>query len=290
MKLFSLNKKKYATLTIKENIDKREPENETDKKIKITGLWEKCPKCNEIVYKKDIEQNLKRCPQCDYYFSMRASERINLLIDEDSFQEMDRDLLSENPLDFPGYSEKYNASVDKTGLLEGVISGVGDIFGIKVSIAVMEFDFLGGSMGSVVGEKITRAIERGIALRLPVIIVSTSGGARMHEGILSLMQMAKTSAALEKLREAGLPFISIPVNPTTGGVTASFAMLGDIIISEPEALIGFAGQRVIEQTIKQKLPKGFQRSEFLQEYGMVDVIVKREEMKRVVYKILDNII
>ncbi|MGL6023503.1 MAG: acetyl-CoA carboxylase, carboxyltransferase subunit beta, partial [Cetobacterium sp.] len=283
MKFFSLNKKKYATLTVKEtksdNIIVEEKEEKIIKKTKITGLWEKCPECQEIVYKNDIEQNLQKCPHCDYYFSMSAKERITLLIDENTFEEMDINLISENPLDFPGYKEKYDAAVEKTGLLEGVVSGVGNIFGIKLSIAVMDFDFLGGSMGSVVGEKITRAIEKGIELKIPVVIVSSSGGARMHEGILSLMQMAKTSAALERLRSKGLPFISIPVNPTTGGVTASFAMLGDVIMTEPDALIGFAGQRVIEQTIKQKLPAGFQRSEFLQECGMVDVITKREDMK-----------
>nr|WP_307775045.1 acetyl-CoA carboxylase, carboxyltransferase subunit beta [uncultured Cetobacterium sp.] len=291
MKFFSLNKKKYATLTVKENKVKTEKNEESViKKTKITGLWEKCPECSEIIYKNDIEQNLQKCPHCDYYFAMSARERVDLLIDEDTFQEMDREFLSKNPLDFPGYSEKYEKAKEKTGLLEGVVAGVGDIFGIKVSIAVMDFDFLGGSMGSVVGEKITRAIERGILFKMPVVIVSSSGGARMHEGILSLMQMAKTSAALEKLREAGQMFISIPVNPTTGGVTASFAMLGDIIMTEPDALIGFAGQRVIEQTIKQKLPPGFQRSEFLLECGMVDLITKREDMKKTLHKILDNIV
>lgn len=290
MRFFSLNKKKYATLTVKDNNKIDNIEKKAEKKVKISGLWEKCPKCNEIIYKKDIENNLKKCPNCDYYFSMKAVERIELLIDKGSFEEKDKNLLSENPLEFPNYSEKYENAVKKTGMNEAVISGVGTIFGLKVSIAVMEFEFLGGSMGSVVGEKITRAIERGIEMRIPVVVVSTSGGARMHEGVLSLMQMAKTSGALERLRKSKLPFISIPVNPTTGGVTASFAMLGDIIITEPDALIGFAGQRVIEQTIKQKLPKGFQRSEFLQEYGMIDVIVKREEMKQTLFNILDNIV
>lgn len=291
MKFFSLNKKKYATLTIKENKPKNEAADETViKKTKITGLWEKCPNCHEIIYKNDIENNLQKCPHCDYYFAMNAQERVDLLIDEDTFQEMDKNLSSENPLEFPGYEGKYEKAVEKTGMKEGVIAGIGDIFGIKVSLAVMDFDFLGGSMGSVVGEKITRAIERGIKFKLPVVVVCSSGGARMHEGILSLMQMAKTSAALERLREAGQMFISVPVNPTTGGVTASFAMLGDIIITEPDALIGFAGQRVIEQTIKQKLPPGFQRSEFLKECGMIDVITKREDMKSTIHKILDNVI
>lgn len=295
MRFFSLNKKKYATLTVKEenldeNINNNSEKKEIIKKTKIEGLWEKCPECQEILYKNDIEQNLQRCPYCEYYFSMSAKERIALLIDEDTFQEMDIKIESKNPLEFPGYTQKYKKAVEKTGLSEGVISGIGDINGIKVSIAVMDFDFLGGSMGAGVGEKITRTIERGIKFKLPVIIVSSSGGARMHEGILSLMQMAKTSAALEKLKKAGQPYISIPVNPTTGGVTASFAMLGDIIMTEPNALIGFAGQRVIEQTIKQKLPKGFQRSEFLLKYGMIDLITKREDMKLTIHKILDDII
>ena len=188
------------------------------------------------------------------------------------------------------YEEKLIRAKEKSGLSSELISGIGEVNGIKVSIAVMEFDFMGGSMGSVVGEKITRAIERGLEKNIPVIVVSTSGGARMHEGILSLMQMAKTSAALDKLRNKGLPFVSIPVNPTTGGVTASFAMLGDVILTEPKVLIGFAGPRVIEQTIRQKLPEGFQMSEFLLEHGMVDIIAKREDLKDTLAKILGNLI
>ncbi|MCJ8343092.1 MAG: acetyl-CoA carboxylase, carboxyltransferase subunit beta [Cetobacterium sp.] len=290
MNFFSLNKKKYATLTVKTQNEVPVEEQSVIKKTKITGLWEKCPNCQEIVYKNDIENNLQKCPYCDYYFSMSAKERIELLIDENTFEEKDENLTSCDPLEFPGYAEKYTRAKEKTKMLEGVVSGIGKINGILVSIAAMDFDFLGGSMGSVVGEKITRAIERGIEMSIPVIVVSTSGGARMHEGILSLMQMAKTSAALERLRGAGQMFISIPVNPTTGGVTASFAMLGDLIITEPNALIGFAGQRVIEQTIKQKLPEGFQRSEFLLKHGMIDVICKREDMKETLYKVLDNIV
>ena len=203
---------------------------------------------------------------------------------------MDADLTSEDFLEFEGYEEKLKSAKEKTELNEGVVSGIGNIEGIKVSIAVMDFNFLGGSMGSVVGEKITRAIERGITEKIPVIVVSSSGGARMYEGIVSLMQMAKTSAAVERLKASGQPFISIPVNPTTGGVTASFAMLGDIIISEPNALIGFAGKRVMEETIEQKLPKGFQSSEFLLKHGMIDLITKREDMKATLVKILRNIV
>lgn len=292
MKFFSLKKKKYATLTLKEN---EEPQVFIEKEKEKSGitevvseLWEKCPGCSEIIIKKDIGRNLYKCPNCDYYYKMSARERINLLIDGGSFEEMDADLTSEDFLNFEGYEEKLQSAKEKTELNEGVVSGIGNMEGIKVSIAVMDFAFLGGSMGSVVGEKITRTIERGITENIPVIIVSSSGGARMYEGIVSLMQMAKTSAAIERLRAAGQIFISIPVNPTTGGVTASFAMLGDIIMTEPKALIGFAGKRVIEETIKQKLPKEFQTSEFLLEHGMVDIIVKREDMKSEIVKILKN--
>lgn len=282
MGIFSKSKKKYATLSVEKSLKKRETTG--------SGLWEKCPSCHEILYKKDIKDNMRKCTNCDHHFSMTASERITLLIDEDTFVEKDGDLRSVNPLDFPEYKEKYERTSERLNMNEGAISGLGTMNGIKVSIAVMDFNFLGGSMGSVVGEKITRAIERGIEEKCPVVVVATSGGARMHEGILSLMQMAKTSAALERLRRAGYPFISVPVNPTTGGVTASFAMLGDVIITEPKALIGFAGPRVIEQTIKQKLPEGFQKSEFLLESGMIDVISKREDLKDKISLILSNLI
>ena len=253
-KNFSLNnRKKYVTLTIenKENV-KQDENKHIDNNP--TGLWTKCPSCQEILYKEDIESNLKKCPKCDHYFEMTARERIALLIDEGTFVEEDANLFSQNPLNFPQYEEKNKKAQQDCNMNEGVISGTGNINGIRVSIAAMDFKFMGGSMGSVVGEKITRAMERGLKERIPVIVVSMSGGARMHEGLFSLMQMAKTSAAAEKLRAAGVPYIAVPVNPTTGGVTASFAMLGDIIVSEPKAMIGFAGRRVIEQTIKQKLP------------------------------------
>ena len=291
-KNFSLNKsrKKYVTLTIESNEDEVKQNTEQQIDHKPTGLWVKCPKCQEILYKVDIENNLKKCSHCDYYFEMTARERIELLIDEGTFVEEDAELESVNPLDFPGYPEKNKKARNECDMREGVISGTGNLKGIKVSIAAMDFKFMGGSMGSVVGEKITRALERGLEEKIPVIVVATSGGARMHEGILSLMQMAKTSAAAEKLRQAGVPFIAVPVNPTTGGVTASFAMLGDIIVSEPKATIGFAGKRVIEQTIKQKLPEEFQTSEFLQKSGMVDVITKREDMKETLYTILSNLV
>ncbi|MCS5421515.1 MULTISPECIES: acetyl-CoA carboxylase, carboxyltransferase subunit beta [Psychrilyobacter] len=290
MGIFSINKKKYATLKIeKKKVEKKEEPKKVEPNITGSGLWVKCPGCNEIIYKKDIKKNEMRCPNCDNYFKMSGKQRIELLIDKDTFEEFDVDLSTRDPLKFPDYAEKIENAKIKTKLKEGVISGIGKMFGMEVSIAAMDFSFLGGSMGTVVGEKITRAIERGVERKIPVIVVATSGGARMHEGILSLMQMAKTSAALDRLREKGIPFISIPVDPTTGGVTASFAMLGDVIISEPKALIGFAGPRVIEQTIKQKLPEGFQLSEFVQECGMVDIIAKREDLKKTVHRVLDNL-
>jgi len=290
MGIFSINKKKYATLKIEKKTEEKKVEpKKVEPNITGSGLWVKCPGCNDIIYKKDIKKNDMRCPNCDNYFKMSGKQRIELLIDKDTFEEFDVELFTKDPLKFPDYAEKIENAKIKTKLKEGVISGVGKMFGMEVSIAAMDFSFLGGSMGTVVGEKITRAIERGIERKIPVIVIATSGGARMHEGILSLMQMAKTSAALDRLREKGIPFISIPVDPTTGGVTASFAMLGDVIISEPKALIGFAGPRVIEQTIKQKLPEGFQLSEFVQECGMVDIIAKRQDLKKTVHRVLDNL-
>ena len=290
MGIFSINRKKYATLKIeKKNVDKKMESKRVEPNITGSGLWVKCPGCNDIIYKRDIKKNEMKCPNCDNYFKMSGKQRIELLIDKDTFEEFDIELSTKDPLKFPDYATKLENAKTKTKLKEGVISGVGKMFGLEVSIAAMDFSFLGGSMGTVVGEKITRAIERGVEKNIPVIVIATSGGARMHEGILSLMQMAKTSAALDRLREKGIPFISIPVDPTTGGVTASFAMLGDVIISEPKALIGFAGPRVIEQTIKQKLPEGFQLSEFVQECGMVDIIAKREELKETVHRVLDNL-
>jgi acetyl-CoA carboxylase carboxyl transferase subunit beta len=290
MGIFSINKKKYATLKIeKKKVEPKEEIKKSEPNITGSGLWVKCPSCSEIIYKRDIKKNQMKCPNCDNYFKMTGKQRVRLLIDKDTFVEYDSDLFTKDPLNFPDYKAKLKNAEQKTKLREGVLSGTGEMFGMQVSISAMDFSFLGGSMGTVVGEKITRAIERGIEKNIPVIVIATSGGARMHEGILSLMQMAKTSAALDRLREKGIPFISIPVDPTTGGVTASFAMLGDVIISEPKALIGFAGPRVIEQTIKQKLPEGFQLSEFVQECGMVDIISKREDLKKTVHKVLDNL-
>ena len=286
MGLFS-SKKKYATVSTKDII---KPKKVVNNKTVASNLWEKCDECGEIIYKQDIKNNLNVCPKCGNYFRLTSFERIELLIDEGTFIEDDIMLNSKDFLNFPGYEEKLENARENSRMVDGIISGTGKINGIEVVIAAMDFNFMGGSMGSVVGEKITRAIERGLEKNIPVIVVSTSGGARMHEGILSLMQMAKTSAALDKLRNKGLPFVSIPVNPTTGGVTASFAMLGDVILTEPKVLIGFAGPRVIEQTIRQKLPEGFQMSEFLLEHGMVDIIAKREDLKDTLAKILGNLI
>ncbi len=253
------------------------------------GLWVKCQNCAEIIYAKEIERNLNVCPKCDYHFRISARDRINLVLDKESFVEMDADIESTDFLDFKDskkYKDRIKTALAKSGGGDAVICGEGTIEGLPVVVSVFDFSFMGGSMGSVVGEKITRAIEKGLENRVPVIIFSCSGGARMQESILSLMQMAKTSAALAKLKEAGIPFVSVLTDPTTGGVTASFAMLGDINMTEPRALIGFAGPRVIEQTIRQKLPHGFQRSEYLLEHGMVDMIVRREEMKERLAQVL----
>ncbi len=246
------------------------------------GLWTKCPRSGEMIFNKQLEENWMVVPKSGYHFPLNAPERIRSLMDEGTFEEMDKDLISVDPLKFKAtatYTAKIQENQKKTGLKDAVISGIGQIGGIPVSIAVMDFRFLGASMGSVVGEKITRAIERGIEKRIPVIIVSASGGARMYEGILSLMQMAKTSAALAQLGQKGLPYISILTNPTMAGVMASYATLGDVILAEPEALIGFAGARVIKETAQQNLPEGFQTSEFLLKHGLIDQIVPRLELK-----------
>ena len=260
------------------------------KKVRVPeGLWTKCQNCNTTLYSKDLEKNLNVCPSCAFHFRISARKRLEVLLDEGTFTEYDAGMVSVDFLSFKdskSYQERINAALAKGGSKDAVICGGGSVEGTPVQIAVFDFSFMGGSMGSVVGEKITRAIERGIERRTPVIVVSASGGARMQESILSLMQMAKTSAALAKLRDAGLPFISILTDPTTGGVTASFAMLGDINMAEPKALIGFAGPRVIEQTIRQKLPEGFQRSEYLLDHGMVDIIVDRRQMKEKLSQIL----
>ena len=262
----------------------------TEKKVAMPeGLWIKCNNCGEIIYKKEVVRNLNVCPECNYHFRISAQERIGLLADKGTFIEYDAGMEASDPLNFKDskrYKDRIKDAQKSSGLKDAFISGEASVKGMNVMLGVFDFSFMGGSMGSVVGEKATRTIEKGTEKGVPVIIVSSSGGARMQEGILSLMQMAKTSAALARLRDARLPFISILTDPTTGGVTASFAMLGDIIIAEPKALICFAGPRVIEQTIRQKLPEGFQRSEYLLEHGMVDLIVERKDMKETISKIL----
>jgi acetyl-CoA carboxylase carboxyl transferase subunit beta len=244
------------------------------------GLYTKCKACSAILYNKDLDKNQKVCPKCGYHNQLAALERLYLTVDSGTFQEFDEGLVPGNPLDFPDYAEKVKRGQDKTKMAEAVITGLGKIQGQSASIAITDFQFMGGSMGSVVGEKITRAVERAMAKKVGMIIVSASGGgARMQEGIFSLMQMAKISAALARLGEVHLPYISVLTDPTAGGVAASFGMLGDVNLAEPGAMIGFAGPRVIEQTIRQRLPKGFQRSEFLVEHGFVDAIVSRHDLK-----------
>ena len=246
------------------------------------GLWVKCPGCAQIIYNKDLAANQNVCPKCQHHFRITATDRLRALFDGGEWVEHDRGLVSTDPLQFTDtkpYKTRLQAGIEATGLKDAVIVGSGTIDGLPVVVAAMEYNFIGGSMGVVVGEKITRAIERAIEERTPVVIVCCSGGARMMEGALSLMQMAKICGALARLDRERLPYVSVLTDPTTGGVTASFAMLGDLNIAEPKALIGFAGPRVIEQTIRQKLPEGFQRSEFLLEKGMIDLIVDRREMK-----------
>lgn len=269
---------------------KRE-EPKIEKKVKIPeGLWVKCENCKEIIYRKELENNLKVCPKCQYHFRISAKERISLITDTASFIELDSELESPDPLEFKdtiSYKDRLKENEKKTGLKEAAIYGDAKINGRDVVIAALDFFFMGGSMGTVVGEKITRAAERAIERRVPLIIISSSGGARMQEGMFSLMQMAKTSQAIGRVKEARILYISVLADPTFGGVTASFTMLGDIIIAEPKSLIGFAGPRVIQETIKQQLPEGFQRAEFLLAHGMIDIIVERKELKNTIYRIID---
>lgn len=252
----------------------------------MVGKWIKCDNCKEILYKEDVRANYSVCPNCGKHFRLSSRRRIVQIIDEGTFEELNADLHTTDPIKFEGYLQKVKSLEEKTKIKEAVRTGIGKINGINVAIGVMDANFMMGSMGEVVGEKITRLIETAIEKHLPVILFCASGGARMQEGMVSLMQMAKTSAALSKLNKAGLLYISVFTDPTTGGVTASFASLGDVILAEPGALIGFAGPRVIEQTINQKLPEGFQRAEFLLEHGFVDRIVERKDMKNELYKIL----
>ncbi len=277
-------------MTITDWFSKKRQTISTQEKLNIPGhLWIKCSSCGEVLFLKELEQNEKVCPKCDFHFRLTPSDRIRFTCDKNSFSETH---ITVEGIDFLGFedTEKYHLRLkkaqEKTQRLDAVLTGTARIKKIPVNIGVMDFGFLGGSMGSVVGEKITRLIEDAIQNRYPVIIFTASGGARMQEGIMSLMQMAKTSGALKKLSDKKIPYISVLCDPTTGGTSASFAMLGDINIAEPDALISFAGPRVIEQTIRQKLPKGFQRSEFLLAHGMVDLIVHRKEMKNTLHQLL----
>ena len=254
-----------------------------EKKDIPDGLWTKCKGCGEVIYSRTLQESLWVCPSCNYHFRINSAQIIGLLLDDGQFEEFDANLTSADPLKFRDskrYPDRIRAAQEKTGLKDGVLCGIGAVEKIPVSCAIMEFEFVGGSMGSVVGEKIARTIERSIERAIPLVIVSCSGGARMQEGILSLMQMAKTSALLAVLARQRIPFISILTDPTTAGVMASYASLGDIIIAEPKALLGFAGQRVIQQTIGQDLPPGFQSSEFFLEHGFLDAIVERKDMRR----------
>jgi len=269
----------------------RAPKEPREKRSKVPeGLWVKCDSCREILYNKELARNFKICTKCGYHFRLSAPERLSMLFDDGKYVELDGDLRSVDPLKFRDskrYRDRIKNAEENVGTSEAILVGSGTIGGMPVLIAAMEFFFLGGSMGSVVGEKVTRAAERAVSERKPLIVVSTSGGARMQEGILSLMQMAKISAALARLAESRIPYVSVMADPTTGGVTASYAMLGDVNVAEPNALIGFAGPRVIEQTIRQTLPEGFQRSEFLLEHGMLDFIVDRSEMKETLVRCLE---
>jgi acetyl-CoA carboxylase carboxyl transferase subunit beta len=261
-----------------------------EKKVRTEGLWVKCENCRQIIWKKDLEENMNVCPKCDKHFRIDARTRLGQLMDENQYEVFDIDLASTDPLkfvDLKPYSSRLKQAQKDTGLKDAVINAHGKLAGRPIVASVMEYSFIGGSMGAVVGEAITRAVERAADTRTPLIVVSASGGARMMEGVISLMQLAKISAALAKLDHAKVPYISLLTDPTTGGVTASFAMLGDLNIAEPGALIGFAGPRVIEQTIRQKLPPGFQRSEFLLQHGMLDAVVPRKQLKPYIARALD---
>ena len=261
-----------------------------EKKVRTEGLWVKCEGCRQIIWKKDLEENMNVCPKCDKHFRIDARARLALLLDDNQYETFDGNISSTDPLkfvDLKPYSSRLKQAQKDTSLKDAIINAQGKLLGRPVVASVMEYAFIGGSMGAVVGEAITRAVERAAEKRIPLVIVSASGGARMMEGVISLMQLAKISAALARLDKAKVPFISLLTDPTTGGVTASFAMLGDLNIAEPGALIGFAGPRVIEQTIRQKLPPGFQRSEFLLQHGMLDAVVSRKQLKPYIARALD---
>lgn len=272
------------------NTPKLEEQTDEKRTVQTEGVFTKCPECETALYNRDLDESQQVCTNCAYHFRIGAYKRLELLFDNSKYEELDEEVTSGDPLEFidsKPYKDRIIAAQKSSGLPEAIISGKGKVGGHLVYAGAMDMSFIGGSMGSAVGEKITRLIERAMKTKGAVVVFSASGGARMQEGTLSLMQMAKISAALAQLHEAHLPFISVLTDPTTGGVTASFAMLGDVILAEPKALIGFAGPRVIEQTIRQKLPKGFQRSEFLLEHGMVDKVVDRREMKETIVRMLD---
>lgn len=260
------------------------------KKVKVPeGLWVKCNLCKEIIYRKEVDKNLKVCPKCNYHFRISAWERVSLLTDNGSFNEIGKNIVSSDPLHFKdqaSYRDRLKEYQARTGISDAALAGTALVNNYAVMLIVLDFSFMGGSMGSVVGEKFVLSAEKAMQEKLPLISVASSGGARMQEGVISLMQMAKTSAAVSKFNKTGLPYISILADPTFGGVSASFAMLGDIIIAEPKSLIGFAGPRVIEQTIKQQLPENFQTAEFLLQHGMIDMIVSRKELKQTIVKLL----
>jgi len=274
--LFMKNRKKHTTTIPSSDAKNDVPE----------GIMTKCPECKNVILTKDLIKLMKVCPKCDHHLKMTAAERVACLFDEETFKSIDNHLKTENPLNFPAYTEKVESDARKTGLNEAVLTGTGKIDGLEIAVAIMDSHFRMGSMGSVVGEKITRAIEKATALGIPMIIFSASGGARMQEGVLSLMQMAKTSVALTRHSSEGLLYISVMTYPTTGGVSASFASVGDINIAEPKALIGFAGRRVIEQTVREKLPEDFQTAEFLLDHGQLDAVVHRADMKETLSKIV----
>jgi len=266
------------------------PEEDEERTVRTEGIFVKCPECDNSLYKGELQDSLQVCAHCRYHFRFPARERLSILFDDGKYERLDEDVTSGDPLEFVDtkpYKDRIKQATKASGLPEAIVSGKGTVGGHLVFAGAMDMSFIGGSMGSAVGEKITRLIERALENKGAVIVYSASGGARMQEGTLSLMQMGKISAALAMLHDARLPFISVLTDPTTGGVTASFAMLGDVILAEPKALIGFAGPRVIEQTIRQKLPKGFQRSEFLLEHGMVDMVVDRREMRDAIIRMLD---
>ena len=283
---FFSKKNNYVTVKNQRKNSKKSKKSDGRKKEEDNKLWTKCKNCNEIIFNKKLAENSMVCPKCDHHLRLSAEDRLLLTIDEGSFEEFAADISSTNPLNFPEYDEKMEKAKSKTGKKEAVVTGEAKINSYEVVIAVMDFNFMGASMGSVVGEKITIAIEKAIDKNKPLIIFSAAGGARMQEGMLSLMQMAKTSAAIKKLHKNGNLFVSVITDPTSGGVTASFALLGDIIISEPGTLIAFAGPRVIKQTISKKLPDDFQSAEFLLEHGMIDKVVHRKDMKNTLGDIL----